>query len=89
MAARKPLVRNNHLEEAMVLLIGNQAAFVEQMARSDRELVELKRRGDESFARIEQRFSRIEDILIQHTTILEQLPEAIRQKIGFNSPKQN
>ncbi len=56
MAARKPLanrgpqrgspagvvVRNNHLEEAMALLIRNQAAFVEQIARNDQERLALK-----------------------------------------------
>lgn len=42
MAARKPLTRNNHLEEAMALLIRNQAAFVEQIARNDQERLALK-----------------------------------------------
>ena len=42
MAARKPLARNNHLEEAMALLIQNQAAFVEQIARNDQERLALK-----------------------------------------------
>ena len=42
MAARRPLRRNNHLEEAMALLIRNQAAFVEQIARNDRERLELR-----------------------------------------------
>ena len=37
MTARRPLARNNHLEEAMALLIRNQAAFVEQIARNDQE----------------------------------------------------
>jgi len=32
MSARKPHARNNHLEQAMALLIRNQAAFVEQIA---------------------------------------------------------
>jgi hypothetical protein len=39
---RKPLPRNNHLEEAMALLIRNQAAFVEQIARNDQERLALK-----------------------------------------------
>jgi len=42
MAARRPLTRNNHLEEAMALLIRNQAAFVEQIARNDQERLALK-----------------------------------------------
>src|SRR6185436_13545671 len=39
---RKPLPRNNHLEEAMALLIRNQAAFVEQIARNDQERLKLQ-----------------------------------------------
>ncbi len=42
MAARKPLARNNHLEEAMALLIRTQAAFVEQIARTDQERLTLR-----------------------------------------------
>ena len=42
MAARKPLARNNHLEEAMALLIRNRAAFVEQIARNDQERLALR-----------------------------------------------
>ena len=42
MAARKPLAWNNHLEEAMALLIRNQAAFVEQIARNDQERLALR-----------------------------------------------
>jgi hypothetical protein len=47
MAARKPLVRNNHLEEAMALLIRNQAAFVEQIARNDQERLALQRNPEQ------------------------------------------
>ena len=36
-ATRKNSNSNNHLEEAMALLISNQAAFVEQIARNDQE----------------------------------------------------
>ena len=71
----------------MALLIHNQAAFVEQIARNDQERLKLQQKSDETFARIEERFSRIEAILLQHTRILEQLPELIRKKIGFKSAK--
>jgi hypothetical protein len=46
MAARRPLVRNNHLEEAMALLIRNKAAFVEQIARNDQERLTLQRNAE-------------------------------------------
>ena len=94
MATRKHPRNTNHLEEAMALLIRNQAAFVEQMARSDREAPELRRksdelqqRGDERFARIDDRFAGVEQRLSRIETILVQLPEAIRRKIGFKAQK--
>ena len=91
MAARKPLARNNHLEEAMALLIRNQAAFVEQIARNDQERLGLERRTEKwqrrsegRFDRIEQRLSSIEASLIQlPKTILQQLPKAVKKEIGF------
>src|SRR5205814_7467267 len=98
MAARRPLARNNHLEEAMALLIRNQAAFVEQIARNDQERLRLQRQSDERqiennerFARIEQRLTRIEADLLKLPktivqTILDQLPR-IRKEIGFKAQK--
>ncbi len=94
MAARKPLARNNHLEEAMALLIRNQAAFVEQIARNDQERLELQRNAEkwqrkngERFDRIEARLSSIEASLVQlPKTILLQLPKAVKKEIGFTSP---
>jgi hypothetical protein len=101
MATRKPLVRNNHLEEAMALLIRNQAAFVEQIARNDQERLALRewlhktevwqRKSEERFDKIEQRLASIEASLVQLPktilqTILEQLPKAVKKEIGFKSP---
>lgn len=101
MAARKPLPRNNHLEEAMALLIRNQAAFVEQIARNDQERLALKDwqhktelwqdRAEARFDKIEQRLSKIEESLVQLPktilqSLLEQLPKAVKKEIGFTSP---
>jgi hypothetical protein len=101
MAARRPLARNNHLEEAMALLIRNQAAFVEQIARNDQERLALKewqqrteewqRRAEVRFDNIEQRLSKIEESLVQLPktmlkSLLEQLPKAVKKEIGFTSP---
>ncbi len=101
MAARKPLVRNNHLEEAMALLIRNQAAFVEQISRNDQERLALRewqhktdvwqRKAEVRFDMIEQRLAKIEESLVQLPktilqSILEQLPKAVKKEIGFTSP---
>jgi len=81
---------NGRLEEALATLITNQAHFVAQMARMD----ERSARSDERFARIESELSEIKNILrdhhrilLHHEQILENLPEAIREKIGFVKPR--
>ena len=78
MVARKT-PRNDRLEEAVALLIQNQASFLARLSEH------------------EERFARIENLLLEHSRILfdhgrilaemhqmlEVLPEAIREKIGF------
>jgi hypothetical protein len=67
-----------NLQEAVALLIHNQAAFVSQMA-------EMSRRHDQLAAQSERRFAAIERELHEIKRVLYELPEAIRQKIGFKS----
>ena len=74
MAPRKS--QNHSLEQAMALLIQNQANFVSQFA-------DTNRRSDERFSRIEEELKQIKAILLRHEQTLQTLPEAIRQKIGF------
>ena len=90
MAARKSPA-NNHLQEAMALLISNQAAFVEQIARNDQDRLALQikseewqRKSDERFARIEARLVQLPAKVIQ--TVLDQFPR-LKKEIGFKSPK--
>ena len=95
MAARKPLARNNHLEEAMALLIRNQAAFVEQIARNDQERLALKEwqhKTEVRFDQIEQRLSKIEESLVQLPkkileSVLDQLPQIIVRDVLEQLPK--
>ena len=77
-ATRKNSTSNNHLEEAMALLIRNQAAFVEQIARTDRERTEQKQEFEEFRRETRERLSRIETILLQ-------LPKAIKKEISFTA----
>jgi hypothetical protein len=72
MAARTP--RNSNLAQAIALLIQNQAAFVADMRDYHRQMAEIRREFDE-----------IKAILIRHEHILMNLPEAIREKIGFQA----
>jgi len=88
--ARAKEQKNGRLEEAMAMLIQNQAAFVAQMRDRDREMIELQRTTAERFAQIDQRFAQvdqrlanIEAVLREHSRTLERLPDAVRDKIGF------
>jgi hypothetical protein len=78
--------RNGRLEDALATLIQNQAAFLARVSETDRQLIELQRVNAERFARIEERFAAIEAILLRHEQLLQALPEAIREKIGFKAP---
>ena len=78
MATRKSSNSNNHLEEAMALLIRIQAAFVEQIARTDRERTEQKQEFEEFRRETRERLSRIETILLQ-------LPKAIKKETRFKA----
>lgn len=69
---RKP--STNHLEEAVALLINNQAAFLSRVSAVD-----------ERFSRIETELADIKAILLRHEQMLQTLPDAIRQKIGYES----
>ena len=60
------------LSAAIALLIQNQARFVAHIDE-DRQ----------RFARIERELEEIKALLVHHNEILRNLPEAIRQKVGF------
>ena len=74
----------------MALLIRNQAAFVERIARNDQERLSLQRTSDERQLenkewqrRSDKRFDGIEERLSRVEAILLQLPKAIKKEIGF------
>ncbi len=92
--ARKIATQDGHerLEEAMAILIQNQAAFVGSLRDTDRRLAEYERVTSERFGRIEADIATIlrvlseqSRILEEHTRMLERLPEALRDKIGFRT----
>jgi hypothetical protein len=93
LVARKQNKSNGHLEEALALLIQNQASFLARATEMDRRFAETDRQNAERFARIEkillehsQILANHSRILQEHTRLLEALPEAIRDKIGFKAP---
>ena len=54
-----------------------------RMAENQREILEMKRQDLEIRREISERFARIEALLLEHSRILAELPEAIRAKMGF------
>lgn len=73
---RKNSSSNSNLEQAVTLLIQNQAAFLSQLVSINERFARIEERMDE-------RFAKIEELLAEHHQILVGLPEAIRDKIGF------
>jgi hypothetical protein len=45
-------------------------------------------RSDARFAQVDTRFARLETILAELMRMMERLPEAVRDKIGFKAPGQ-
>ena len=70
--ARKSNGAGENLEQAMALLIQNQAAFLPHLTETYARL-----------SRIESDLDQIKAIVLRHETALNGLSEAIRQKIGF------
>src|SRR5262249_20861299 len=70
-----------NLNQSMTAFQANHIALIARMAESDRVIAA-------KFAEIDERFNRIEAILIEHTRILQALPDAVREKIGFRMPEQ-
>jgi hypothetical protein len=92
--ARQRASRNGHdrLEEAIATLIANQAAFVSDQRENARLHAQLERETAESFAHIKAQMAEIirvlnehGRILTEHSRMLERLPDALREKIGFKA----
>ncbi len=81
--AKTPTTSNGgaRLEEAMAVLIQNQVGFLSRMS-------EMERASSERFARIEQDMSAILRVLAEHSRLLERLPDAVREKIGFKASQE-
>ena len=80
------MATKNGLEQAMALLINSQATLANNQASFLTHLAETHKRQNEAdarFARIENDLDQIKTILLRHEQTLNQLPEAIRQKIGY------
>jgi hypothetical protein len=101
MATRNGTNASNHLQEAMALLIRNQAAFVEQISRNDQERLSLQRqaekwhrkneewqrRSDERFARIEAWQRKSGERFARIEAQLVELPKRVVQTVLDQLPR--
>jgi hypothetical protein len=69
----------------MAELVRAQASLVSNLAAFQANFLALTAQLNERFARIDTEFAEIRAILLRHEQILQSLPEAIRQKIGFKT----
>ena len=65
---------NGNLENAIALLMQNQAQFLAHLTETRL-----------AFARMEKDLDTIKVVVVRHETMLEKLAEAIREKIGFKN----
>jgi hypothetical protein len=72
---------NRHLADAIALMVQNQAALLAEQTRFVSELRETNR----TFEVIKRDLDQIKAIVLRHERILTELPEIIRQKIGFKA----
>ena len=82
--AKKPS-HNGHgrLEEAMTMLIQNQAAFLGRQAESDARFSRI----EADIAAILRVLAEHSRLLGEHSELLTRLPDAVRDKIGFKAPQ--
>jgi hypothetical protein len=73
--------KSSLIEQAMVTLLTNQAAFLSQLAENNKARAE----ADLRFARIERDLDEIKALLLRHDRVLANLTDEVSRKIGFKS----
>jgi hypothetical protein len=74
------------LIQNMATLVQNQTLFNQQIAQINADIRQINAETREIERANAERFLRIEQLLLRHELMLQELPEAIRQKIGFQKP---
>jgi len=69
----------------MAMLIQNQATFLGRLAEAERMSSERFARIEADMAAILRVLSEHGRILAEHSRLIERLPEAVREKIGFKT----
>jgi hypothetical protein len=77
----------DRLDEAKALLIQNQASFVAELRENNRSHAAFERETRETVAQIKAQMAEIIRVLNEHGQILERLPDAVRERMGFRPPQ--
>jgi hypothetical protein len=80
--------RNGQLEDALATVLQTRASMRQTLATFLAQMAELKAESDRRFARIEAILLDHTRFLQEHSRILQALPDAVREKIGFKSSGQ-
>jgi hypothetical protein len=83
--ARAKYQRNGRLEDALTNLIQSQAILSQNQASQLARIAEMDRINSERFARIEAILLQHSQILAELSRAMQQLPEAVREEIGFKA----
>jgi hypothetical protein len=75
----------SNLARAQVNLVQAQSNLAQVQAAFLVEMAELQRISTERWSHIQERFARIEAILLERTRIPRALPDAICQALGFRA----
>ena len=75
------------LVHAQAILVQTQASYLAQKAETDKRFNEVEKESAEWRRSADVRFSRIEEILIEHNRILQHLADKVGEKIGFKAGK--
>jgi hypothetical protein len=93
--------KGSSLEAAIALLIQNEAQFLateretrrelaqfsREIVKIEREMIEARHATEARFRRIEEQFEEQARVLQAHGALLEALPDAIQERIGFKAKK--
>lgn len=79
MATKARNGRNGNLEAAIALLMQNQAEFLGHLSETRKDVIGMR----SELEQIKTLLLQHDQILKNHDQLLKDLPEAIRQKIGF------
>jgi hypothetical protein len=75
------------LVQAQATLAQSQAAADARTAANEARWIELREQIAETNRLNAERFARIEALLLEHSRILAELPDAVREKMGFGVPE--